>query len=102
MGTHMKTTVDISDELFARARKTAEQQGTTLRNLIEEGLQLALQQRRETRREFKLPTVRGKTVPKDIVDRGLHAVVLDSYATREERVVNTAQLPAESVHDRRR
>ena len=102
MGTHMKTTVDISDELFARARKMAEQQGTTLRNLIEEGLQLALKQRRETRREFKLPTVRGKTVLKDIVDRGLHAVVLDSYATREERAVNTSQLPADSVHDRRR
>jgi hypothetical protein len=46
--------------------------------------------------------VRGKTVPKDIVDHGLHAVILDSYATREERAVNTSQLPADSVHDRRR
>lgn len=102
MGTHMKTTVDISDELFARARKTAEQQGTTLRNLIEEGLQLALKQRRETPRKFKLPTVRGKTIPKDILDHGLHAVILDSYAVREERVVSSAESPAESVHDRHR
>jgi hypothetical protein len=34
----MKTTVDISDVLFERARAAAREQGTTLRALIEAGL----------------------------------------------------------------
>jgi succinylarginine dihydrolase len=34
----MKTTVDISDVLFERARVAAKEQGTTLRALIEAGL----------------------------------------------------------------
>jgi hypothetical protein len=34
----MKTTVDISDVLFERARAAAKEQGTTLRALIEAGL----------------------------------------------------------------
>lgn len=34
----MKTTVDISDVLFERARNAAKEQGTTLRALIEAGL----------------------------------------------------------------
>ena len=34
----MKTTVEISDVLFERARATARQRGTTLRALIEAGL----------------------------------------------------------------
>jgi hypothetical protein len=35
---HMKTTIDISDVLFDRARAAAKAQGTTLRALIEAGL----------------------------------------------------------------
>jgi succinylarginine dihydrolase len=34
----MKTTVEISDALFERARAAAKQQGTSLRALIEAGL----------------------------------------------------------------
>ncbi len=41
----MKTTIEISDPLFARSRKLAQREGTTLRALVEEGLQLALQAR---------------------------------------------------------
>jgi len=42
MVTHMKTTVEISDDLLARARKTASRERKTLRQLIEEGLRLKL------------------------------------------------------------
>lgn len=38
----MKTTVEIAEDLFARARAVARREGTTLRSLIEEGLQVAL------------------------------------------------------------
>lgn len=34
----MKTTVDLPDALFQRARKLAKKRGTTLRSLIEDGL----------------------------------------------------------------
>lgn len=34
----MKTTIEISDPLLLQARQVASQQGTTLRNLIEQGL----------------------------------------------------------------
>jgi hypothetical protein len=44
--THMKTTVDIGDDLFRRAKSLAARQGTTLRALIEEGLRFVLAQRR--------------------------------------------------------
>ena len=99
MGTHMKTTVEISDELFARARKAAEQQGTTLRNLIEEGLHMALTKRRESNQPFHLPTVRGTAVPSDVLERGLHALILDSYTPREDRAVTLGERTDHSVHD---
>lgn len=45
--THMKTTVEISEDLFARTREVAQREGTTLRNLIEEGLRAALARREQ-------------------------------------------------------
>jgi hypothetical protein len=49
----MKTTVDIADPLFERARTIADEEGTTLRALIEEGLQQVLEHRSK-RGEFVL------------------------------------------------
>lgn len=42
---HMKTTVEIAEDLFARSRDVARREGTTLRALIEEGLRAALERR---------------------------------------------------------
>lgn len=48
--THMKTTVELSDELLERTRKLALREGKTLKALIEEGLQRTLQARTATAR----------------------------------------------------
>lgn len=53
MASHMKTTVHIPDPLLAKAQKLAEIEGTTLKALIEEGLQRVVADR-ETRPAFKL------------------------------------------------
>jgi hypothetical protein len=52
--THMKTTVEISEELFQLTRELAQREGTTMRALIEEGLQAALA-RREERAIYRWP-----------------------------------------------
>lgn len=58
--THMKTTLDISDDLFARSRKLAQREGTTLRAVVEEGLRLALKARAaKPPRSFRFPTHAG-------------------------------------------
>lgn len=41
----MKTTIDIADPLFAEARRYAEEHGTTLRAVVEQGLRSVLTQR---------------------------------------------------------
>jgi hypothetical protein len=38
MGSHMKTTLEISDPLLEKARKLAAARGLTLRALVEQGL----------------------------------------------------------------
>lgn len=50
----MKTTVEISDELFKRTQQLVKREGTTLRAVLEEGLQLALKSRQARHRGGKL------------------------------------------------
>ena len=46
MGTHMKTTVEIAEDLLRKAKAVAAKERTTLRALLEEGLRWALGKRR--------------------------------------------------------
>ncbi len=59
MGTHMKTTVEIAEDLLRQAKVVAGKERITLRALIEEGLRWALNKRRR-RGRFKL---RDASVP---------------------------------------
>lgn len=60
MGTRMKTTVDIADDLADAARERARRDGITLRALLEEGLRLALARpERSAGRELELVTFGG-------------------------------------------
>jgi hypothetical protein len=59
----MKTTIEISDEIFDEAKTLAAKQQTTLRALVEEGLRWVLaQRRREQRFTLRDASVQGRGV----------------------------------------
>ena len=61
MVTHMKTTVDIADDLLLRAKREAEASQTTLRSLIEEGLREVLGRKALSKQKSIKPvTFRGR------------------------------------------
>ncbi len=101
MGAHMKTTIDINDELFRSARQRANETGTTFRALVEEGLRQVLAAAPPVARgRFVLPSwapeggqEAGLLPPYDQL--GLHQAVLDSY-----REFDYEDRPTGMVHDR--
>jgi hypothetical protein len=44
MGTHMKTTIEIADDVLVRAKRQAQREGKTLREVVEEALRQRLAQ----------------------------------------------------------
>ena len=75
MGTHMKTTIEISNAVLTAARAVAAREGTTVRALVEEGLRKVLVERR-TKAEFRLRkvTFAGNGMRPEIRDRSWEAV----------------------------
>jgi hypothetical protein len=64
----MKTTVEVPDELYRRAKAEAALRGRKLRDLVEEGLRLVLAAPRKARR----PSLAGLTKrARGIIDSGL-------------------------------
>jgi hypothetical protein len=63
----MKTTVEIADALLADAKRTASEEGSTLRDLIEEGLRRSIDDRRR-RGAFRLrrASFKGKGLRADV------------------------------------
>jgi uncharacterized protein (DUF1810 family) len=57
----MKTTIELPDELATQAKRMARQQGTTLRELVVDGLRRELQKRTSAapRVDFVFPTTNG-------------------------------------------
>jgi len=70
MGTHMKTTVEISDALQNEARTVAAREKTTLRALLDEGLRIALRQRRRRRFTLRRVTFTGNGLRPELRDAG--------------------------------
>lgn len=65
----MKTTVELSDELFRRAKAEAALRGRKFKDLVEEGLQLVL---RTPRGERAQPSLEKLMAPaRGVVDSGI-------------------------------
>ena len=56
----MKTTVEISDDLLREAKEYAARCGIPMHEVIELGLQMALQAKKPSRRPFRLKTITTK------------------------------------------
>lgn len=83
MVTHMKTTIDIADALLLEAKQVAAQRGETLRELVEEGLRLALGRLREPAAPYKVTLItRGGGMTPEGAARSMHDHILDSYEDR--------------------
>ena len=54
MVSHMKTTIDIADQLLQTAKARAAKEGRTLKDVVEQALRRYLQDGRPTARKFKL------------------------------------------------
>jgi hypothetical protein len=53
----MRTTLDIPDSIYRELKVQAAREGTTVRNLVLEGVELARRQRSTPRKPFVLPLI---------------------------------------------
>jgi hypothetical protein len=71
MGTHMKTTIEISDALMEQARRLAARENTTLRALVEQGLRKVIaDKKRSVRFRLRRASFKGKGLQPPLQDAG--------------------------------
>ena len=66
---HMKTTLNIDDQVMLELKREAARQGRTMSELVETALRLLLRPRRQKGDLPRLPTFRGGGALVDIDDR---------------------------------
>ena len=83
----MKTTVEVPDELYRRAKSEAALRGRRLRDLVEEGLRLVLETPRQAyRRQSLAGLMKGArgTVDSGVTDLGSNSKYLAGFG-RDDR-----------------
>jgi len=83
MASHMKTTIQIPDNLFEEARRLAEREHTTLKALVEQGLRQTLAERKR-RESFRLrkASFKGKGLQESTARLSWEAIRELSYEGR--------------------
>ena len=80
---HMKTTIELPDDLLNRCRAAARRDGATLKVLMEEGLRMALRAReRAPIKPVKLRPFRGDGLTTEFRDAGWDRIRDESYRGR--------------------
>lgn len=69
MVSHMKTTLNIDETVFAQLKRESARQGRTMSELVETALRLLFRARKETTRTAELPAFRGGRELVDVADR---------------------------------
>lgn len=84
MVTHMKTTVELPDELLREAQNIARAEGTTLKSVLEEGLRAVIERHRSAR-QFVLPdaSVGGRGLQPEFADADWSRIREASYGDRQ-------------------
>jgi predicted transcriptional regulator len=87
MGADMKTTIEVSDELYRRAKAVAALEGRRLKDLVEDGLRHVLEspaKRRHASLAGLMKNARG-TVASGIPDLGSNPAHLTGLGRRAQR-----------------
>lgn len=83
MGTHMKTTIEISDALMEQARRLAARENTTLRALVEQGLHKVIaDKKRSAGFRLRRTSFKGKGLQPALQDAGWERVRDMAYEGR--------------------
>ena len=80
----VKTTIEIDDELFRRAKIRAAEQGSSLRSVFEDALRRALDEHERRANPYTMPDrrVHGRGLRPEVRDRTLTELIHSSYAER--------------------
>lgn len=80
----MKTTIEIDDELFRRAKVRAAEQGSSLRSVFEDALRRALDEHQNRANPYAMPDrrVHGRGLRPEFRDRTVTELIHDVYGER--------------------
>ena len=83
MVTHMKTTVELPDDLLREAQRIARAEGTTLRSVLEEGLREVIA-RYHNSQQFTLrdASIDGRGLDPELAEAGWARIRAVSYGDR--------------------
>jgi hypothetical protein len=84
MVSHMKTTVDLPDDLLRAAQQVARAEGTTLRSVVEEGLRAVIARHRTAQRfELRDVSVPGRGLQPEFAGADWATIRDASYGHRQ-------------------
>jgi hypothetical protein len=79
----MKTTIDISDGLYQRCKKLIQKEHTSMRSLVEEGLEIVVERHEHPIPfEFSPATFGGAGMRQEFVSGGWNAIEEEIYKDR--------------------